>query len=212
MYIILQIGAKLSVQQKIFDRIQKNGRGVVYCLDDFLDLGNRNAIGVSVFRLVKKGILKNTGDGIPGIYVYPKKSNRLGDLSPDLDSILRSYARKNRCIIVPSPLSAAHSMNLTTQVPAQLTYLTDGISRMLKVGGLQIKVVHTCPKKLAGAGKKVGLIIQALRYFGGNPLSDSVLIKITANMNQADHLDLKEIRLKTMKNLIPSIDQILLHA
>jgi hypothetical protein len=199
----------MSLYQKIFDRIKKNGRGVVYCMDDFLDLGTRNAVGVSVFRLVKKGVLKNTG---PGIYVFPKKSDLLGDLSPDLDSVLKSYARKNRCLITPSPLSAAHSMNLTTQVPAQLMYLTDGISRTLNVEGIQIKFVHACPKKLAGAGKKAGLIIQVLQYFGGRTLPDSVLTKITANMNKADYLDLKEIRLKTMKNLIPSIDQILLHA
>jgi hypothetical protein len=199
----------MSIQKKILNRLQKNGRGLVYCLDDFLDLGTRNAIGVSIFRLVQKGVMKNAG---PGIYTYPKTSDLLGDLLPDLGAILKSYARKNACLVMPDPLSAAYAMNLTTQVPAKLTYLTDGISRTLKVGSIQIKLIHACPKKLAGAGKKAGLIIQALRYFGNNALSDIVLRKISANMNEKDRRDLKALRLKTMKNIIPSIDKVLLHA
>jgi hypothetical protein len=199
----------MTVQNNILIRLQKQGRGKVYCLNDFLDLGSRNTIGVALYRLTLKGILRRIG---PGVYDYPKMSSIVGPLSPDIKASLDTYARKNGCVFTPHPLSAAHSLHLTTQVPAMLTYLTDGVSHTLSLGGVKIRFIHTCPKKLVGAGKKAGIVIQALRYFNNQNISNAVLRKIAANLNKNDQKDLQAIRLKTIKGLIPYIDKILSYA
>jgi len=80
---------------------------------------------------------------------------------------------------------AANELGLSTQVPAQAVYLTDGPSRTVKVGRQVIRLKHVSSNQMAGAGTKAGMVIQALRYLG--PGADAgVLGRLAPQLSAAD--------------------------
>ena len=110
------------------------------------------------------------------------------------------------------PLGAANALNLTTQVPAQLTFLTDGKSHTMQICGLTIKLVHTSPKKLAGAGTPVANVLQALRYYGGQDMPDKDLRALLKRLSDKDVRTLQSLRGSTLQQVTRKIDRIVTHA
>lgn len=195
---------------KLLDkRISRLNAGSVFCANDFCDLGKRGAIDVTLHRLTKTGKIKRLGYGL---YHKPIKSDLLGDLNPSISSILDAYSRRTGQSLTPDPLSAANALHLTTQVPAQLAYLTDGKSHTLQICGQDIKLVHASPKKLAGAGTPSGLIIQALRYYGTKDAPDRDLKALAKRLSHRDIHALQALRHTTLIQVVPKIDRILSHA
>ena len=61
---------------------------------------------------------------------------------------------------------AANALGLSTQVPAQSTYLTDGPSRRVVLGKRVVDLRHASPKHLIAPGSPAGTVVQALRHVG----------------------------------------------
>ena len=80
--------------------------------------------------------------------------------------MLGTFFAQMTFVIQLDPSTAANALSLTTQIPAQMTFFTDGKSHIMRICNVNIKLIHTSPKKLAGAGTPIGIIIQALRYYG----------------------------------------------
>jgi hypothetical protein len=135
----------------------------VFCPGDFLDLGSRAAVDVTLHRLVKKGEVRRLARGL---YDFPRRHATLGVLSPSAESIARTLAGRDRTRLLPSGAYAANALGLSTQVPAKVVFLTDGPSRMVKVGKTTIRLKRTTPRNMAAAGRLSGLVIQAFRDLG----------------------------------------------
>lgn len=144
-------------------RIRRFGRGAVFAPAHFLYLGSRRAIDVALHRMVRKGIIRRLGRGL---YDYPKNDPDLGPLSPSIDTIAKALASKDRLRLQPSGAYAANLLRLSEQVPARAVFLTDGLSRTIRIGKQEIILKRTTPRNLAAAGRMSGLLIQALRYLG----------------------------------------------
>jgi hypothetical protein len=71
-----------TIVGKIKSRIRGNGRGWVFSPNQFLDLGNRSAVGVALHRLAREGVIRRLARGL---YDYPKRDRRYGTLAPDPD-------------------------------------------------------------------------------------------------------------------------------
>ena len=98
--------------------------------------------------------------------MYPKidKDLGLGVLYPSIDTIAKAIARKDKAHIVPTGLYALNRLGLSTQVPANAVFLTDGSPRRIKVGkGKGILFKHTVPKNLAFKSDMAMLIVFALK-------------------------------------------------
>ena len=67
---------------------------------------------------------------------------------------------------------ALNQLGLTTQVPLNLVYLTDGSARNITVGNRTIKFKKTAPKKLSAKGELSGMAILALQMLGKNNLDE----------------------------------------
>jgi hypothetical protein len=152
-----------SIENKILSRIYRRGRGSVYVPADFLDLGSYQAIKLTLHRLAKRGTIRRLARGI---YDYPKQHPKLGDLSPSAETIAQALAGRARARLQPAGAYAANILGLTEQVPAKVVFLTDGLSRMAKVGPMTIQLRRTTPRNMAGAGRLSGLLIQAFRELG----------------------------------------------
>ena len=152
-----------SIDSRLLSRIRGRGRGAVIVPGDFLDLGSRQAVDVTLHRLAKKGTIRRLARGL---YDYPKEHPVLGKLSPTSDTIARALAGRDRTRIQPTGAYAANILGLSEQVPARAEFLTDGPSRTVRVGKLTIQFKRTTPRNMAASGKLSGLVIQALRALG----------------------------------------------
>lgn len=154
---------------KIENKIKNHKRGKIFFLDDFADLGTPDAVKKSMQRLVHSGLLMRLANGI---YWYPKKEKELYGVKvsgkPVLDEIAKAIAKRDKARIVPTGLHALNLLNLSTQVPANIVYLTDGTARRVKMGdGKGILFKHTSEvKRLAYKSEYLMLVVSALREIG----------------------------------------------
>ena len=152
-----------SIDNKIFKRICRRGRGSVLVPGDFLDIGSRQAVDLALHRLAKKGEIRRLARGV---YDFPKLHPALGLLSPSADTIAQALAGRDRTRLQPAGAYAANMLGLSDQVPAKAVFLTDGPSRTVKIGPMTIQLRRTTPRNMAAAGRVSGLVIQALRELG----------------------------------------------
>src|SRR5690606_37902064 len=98
--------------------------------------------------LQKSGIIRRISWGL---YEYPRQHRKLGLLPPDIQQVVKAIARKDQIKVLPSGAMAANLLGLSTQVPAKVVYLTEGLSKRIKVGKQEIVFKKTTPKNLAAA-------------------------------------------------------------
>jgi predicted transcriptional regulator of viral defense system len=165
-----------SMQDKIVERLRRQGQGKVFTPKDFLDLGSRESVDQALSRLAKAETVQRLGRGL---YCYPKINKRLGIIiSPDVDEIASALARQTGSRIAPSGAMAANRLGLSTQVPAKPVYLTDGRSRKVRIGNFLIVVKHVAPKELPVGNQISATVLQALRYLGKEAIDSTVINRI----------------------------------
>lgn len=160
-----------SIENKVLEHLKQRPKGKIYFTNDFVTLGTSESIRKSLSNLVKKDILIRLTQGI---YLYPKVDKELGVLYPSVDDVCRAIAKRDKARIEPTGIFALHSLGLSTQIPVNVVYLTDGIPRKIKYGTRTIKFKKTAPKNLAMKGKVSSLVIAALRQIGKDNVSQEV--------------------------------------
>lgn len=162
-----------SVPNQILSRAHAQGPGGVFTPSDFLDMASRAAVDQALSRLTRKGDLRRLARGL---YDFPKHHPKLGALSPVPDDVAQALARETGSKVQIDGLRAANVLGLTTQVPAQSHYLTDGPSRRVVLGKRVVDLRHASPKHLVAPGSAVGTVIQALRHVGLSRAADLVQV------------------------------------
>ncbi|RYZ28545.1 MAG: hypothetical protein EOO10_09205 [Chitinophagaceae bacterium] len=165
----------ISIQQQIETRIKAMEKGSILFPADFADLGGTEAVKKSLLRLTNKGLLKRLAFGI---YLYPKESRLLGTVTPSIEEIATAIAERDKSRIVPTGVYALNRLGLSTQVPLNAVYLTDGAPRKVRVGKRQILFKKTTPKNLQAKGEMSRMIIQALREVGTGNVKPEVEKKL----------------------------------
>ncbi len=172
-----------SIYNKVISRIYGNKRGWIFTPANFLDLGSRSAIDQILVRLVKSCTIRRLARGL---YDYPEIHPDFGYLPPNYERIAQALVRRDNIKIQSSGAYAANMLGLTDQVPAKIVYLTDGHSRTVQVGKLNIKLKKTTPKNMATAGRISGLVFQALRYMGQENVDDRVINILKRKLSDKD--------------------------
>jgi len=164
-----------SIEFQIERKIKNYKRGKLFFKNDFAKLGSSEAVFKALQRLVGSGLLVRLANGI---YWYPKKEKELYGVKisgkPTLDEIARAIAKRDKARIVPTGVHALNLLNLSTQVPANVVYLTDGAARRVNVGnGKGILFKHTSEvRRLAYKSEFLMLIVSALREIGEGKITD----------------------------------------
>jgi hypothetical protein len=152
------------MRDQILARIRRFGKGKAFSAKDFLDIASRGTIDMAIGGLTRMGKIRRIRRGL---YDMPRINEALGGkLSPDVDEAARAIARRQRWKIVPEGAWAANLLGLSQQVPAKITYLTDGPNKEVQIGRRSIHFKHARPKVMAGPDGKFALVVQALRYLG----------------------------------------------
>lgn len=157
-----------TIDSQILSRIKGRGRGSVFTPADFVDLGGRAAIDQTLSRLATGNTLRRLARGV---YLYPKHHPALGELQPPAEMIAKAIAGRDRTRLQPSGAYAANLLGLSEQVPMKVVFLTDGPSRLVRVGPMTIQLRRTTPRNMAAAGRLSGLVIQAFRHLGKNHIT-----------------------------------------
>ncbi len=161
-----------SIQQEIENKIKSLKRGSILFPSTFDDLGNVEVIKKSLLRLTNKKFLVRLAHGI---YLYPKQDPVLGNLYPTIEDVAAAIADRDKARIIPTGTTALNKLGLSTQVPMNIVFLTDGASRSIVVGKRTIKFKRTTPKNLAVKGKVSSLVVQALKEIGKDNATDEQL-------------------------------------
>ena len=181
-----------STNNGILRRIKTRKRGWVFTPDSFSDLGTRRAIDLALMRHRDSGLVRQLARGL---YDYPKVDPQLGPLQPSTDDIALALAGRDATRLQPSGAYAANLLGLSTQVPMNMVYLTDGRTRTVRVGNRQIHLKRTTPRHMATAGKVSGLVIQALRHLGKKNVDSEIVKRLNHRLDDGGRKQLmKDIR------------------
>jgi Family of unknown function (DUF6088) len=152
-----------STMSAIFKRIQAKRRGSVFTPRLFANLGSRAAIDQALSRLQRSGRIRRL---TRGVYEFPKLHPRIGLLSPSPEAVARAVAERTGSRMTVSGAKAANLLGISTQVPMQNVFWTEGPSRTIRIGSQTVLLKHVAPSKMIGAGTEAGIVIQAVRSLG----------------------------------------------
>jgi hypothetical protein len=171
----------MSVRNKMLNRIEHLLPGSIVFAQDFSGDGTPESVRQQLVQFTQSGYLKRLSQGV---YVLPKKLGEHGNLLPNADEIAAALARRDKARIIPTGEFALWKLGLSTQVPLNYVYLTDGPSRIIKIEEVKnrtsytIKFKHATPKNFSMRGKISSQVIQALKTIGEKNLNPAILTKI----------------------------------
>ena len=172
-----------SVDNKIIVKIKKAKRGSLFFIEDFLNLGTSKAVSKALERLVEKEELSRVSRGI---YSRLRIDPVLGAIYPTTEEIAEAIRRRDKARIVPTGILALNALGLSTQVPMNLVYLTDGAARTIQIGKRKIVFKKTSPRNLAAIGSISSLAIQALREIGKDKVTEDEINSILRQLEKED--------------------------
>ena len=173
----------ISTDDHIIAKIRKSKSKKFFFIDDFITIANYKTVNKALERLVERGILTRVAKGI---YARPKVDPLLGEMLPTTEQIAEAIAKRDKARIIPTGAYALHILGLSTQIPMNVVYLTDGSARKVKVGERTIVFKKTSPRNLAVKGKISSLVIQALKTIGKDKLSDEEIATIVRWLKKED--------------------------
>ena len=172
-----------SIHNQIVTILEKLPKGTLVFPAQFLEIGSESAIKMSLSRLTKENKVERLAHGI---YLVPKVDPMLGKIYPPIEEVAKAIAERDKVNIKPAGAYALNRLGLSTQVPMNYVYITDGAARTITIGKSKIKFKATVPKKLATKGPISGLVIQALEELGANEVTAEMMAKITNLLKKED--------------------------
>lgn len=172
-----------SLNKQIVNLIYEKGRGWVFSRKDFTLFGEANSIDQTLARMEKKGTIRRV---MRGLYDYPAYSKLLKKyLSPDTNQVAHALARKFGWSIQISGNAALNLVGLSTQIPTQYLYLSDGPSKSYELGHTEISFKKTRFTQLGMKYPYNEILVQAIQTLGDRALTTEELQKLRVYLLKA---------------------------
>lgn len=177
------------ISDKILKRLRAR-RGQPVPSRDFQDLGSEMAVRKALSRLVQQGAIRRVRRGL---YELPRTGKLLNQpVAASPDELVRAWARQNSLRVVPSGAYAANLLGLSTQVPAKLTYYTNGRTKTLKLGPYTVRLLNRGPKTMDVRGQVAPLVLEALRYLGPKGITPEAICRLRSTLSPKDKAELRQ--------------------
>ncbi|TRW25966.1 hypothetical protein FMM05_07020 [Flavobacterium zepuense] len=178
-----------SIHNQIENKIKMLQKGKIIFISDFIEYGTAENVKKVLLRLEKQKLLIRLAHGI---YLYPKIDKTLGVLYPSIEEIAKAIAKRDKARIVSTGIYALQQLGLSTQIPLNVVYLTDGAARKIKVGKRTINLKKTSPKNLIIKDKVMNNVIQAFKELGQNGVDSMARVKIKRALSKVPEVTIRE--------------------
>lgn len=165
----------MRVAQHIRHKLEEIPLGQPFTSKELIGLGEESNIRKVLERLVKEEeIIRVTR----GIYVRPKISRYVGRVPPSLEAVLETISTSTGEVFQVHGAEAVRQLGLSTQVPVKPLFLTNGRSRILSIGNIEVILRKVSQRKLILAGTLAGIAVSALWYLTKEEISLKTIEKI----------------------------------
>jgi hypothetical protein len=182
-----------SAYNEIKQRIESAERGTLFFPDDFAAIGTSDAIRSALVRLCRSAILVRVAHGI---YYYPKIDTKWGSgvIPPGIEEIANGIAKRDKVRIAPTGAYVLNLLGLSTQVPANAVFITDGSPRRVTIGkGKGILFKHTSEmRNFAYQSRLMMLIVTAMREIGEGNVTDTQMKIIKSHLRNVSADEMKK--------------------
>lgn len=178
---------------QIEDRIMSYPHGSAFSASDFLDIADANTVSQALFRLEKNGDIRRV---LNGIYDKPTYSQLLQEYAvPRIDKVADALARRFNWNIAPSGDIALNYLHISTQVPNEWEYVSDGPYRNYMIGKTPLSFRHVMPREIHGYSAITVMVIQAIRAIGKGHITQEQIERFATVLSDEDkNILLKEAR------------------
>lgn len=183
----VNMSKQLSIASEIKQKIFNNGRGIIYFISDFYKLENDDIVRKTLYRLEKQGILIRLAKGI---YLYPKIDDEIGILKPAVEDVAEEIARRDNSKILPTGALALNMLGLSTQVPMNAVYLTQGESRQIKIGKRQITFRKAAPRYFNLKATISPLLVLALQEIREKNINEEITLQLKRVLLKSNEINL----------------------
>ena len=168
---------KITNLKLIRDRINRSDIGTVYVAVDFVDISDKTSVNAYLARLVDEGLVRRV---LRGVYDKPEYNDFLGEyVAPSPNKVANALARNFGWTIVPCGDTALNLLGLSTQVPAEWVYVSDGTYKKYTYDNTTIEFKRTTNKEVSKLSYKTALTVQALKALGKEKIDDTVINRLT---------------------------------
>ena len=159
-----------NYKDKIQTSIENLADGSVFISSDFLDIADYETVRKSLNRLVNEGVIHRI---VNGVYYRPRYIELIGEYeAPSINEVATAIARKYNWTIAPSGNTALNLLGLSTQVPSQWTYISDGRYVNFTIGNTTLVFKRTTNSSITRMSQLTAMIIQAIKAMGKNNISE----------------------------------------
>ena len=131
---------------------------------------------MGLIRLASEGLIKKI---LFGVYYKPEFRELLGEaVAPSPNKVAHALARNFGWTIVPCGDTALNLLGLSTQVPSQWVYVSDGAYKEYTFDNTTIKFKRTTNKEISKVSYKTALTIQALKALGKENITEQVILRL----------------------------------
>ena len=170
--------------------VEEANEGTIFIPHDFTSCGTPDAVRSGLSRLCRNGKLCRFAKGIYYIPAYDKWDGTLRE--PSLDDIALKIAQRDNARVIPTGTYALNKLGLSTQVPSNIIYITDGSARQMRFGeGKSITFRHSNDLgNFAYQSQLMQLAVLAMREIGEKTITNDQkeIIKkmITEHVSEQD--------------------------
>lgn len=161
------------------ERILSLERGAIFFPSDFDDIATDTAARQTLSRMVKSGEIIRVSRGI---YCYPRSNPALGldIIPPSAEDIAQRVAERDKVKIIPTGDQALNQLGLSTQVPGNAVYITNGARKKINLGkGRNIVFRESNEFRLFDFKSRVMMLaVSAMRSIGKDKIADNILTAI----------------------------------
>lgn len=173
--------------------IEKAENGSVFVSTDFTDITDKKTVNMGLIRLADEGLIKKI---LFGVYYKPEFSKLLGEaVAPSPNKVAHALARNFGWTIVPCGDTALNLLGLSTQVPSQWIYVSDGAYKEYTFDNTTIKFKRTTNKEISKVSYKTALTIQALKALGKENITGQVILRLKKILTDEEREDVGRVKI-----------------
>ncbi|MCL2105936.1 MAG: DUF6088 family protein [Oscillospiraceae bacterium] len=173
---------------KIRSRILSSEDGTVFVPSDFSDLADANSVKKSLSRLVKAGTIRRIQRGVYELPLYNEFMQE--NVAPAPYKVAEALARNYGWTAIPSGDTALNLLGLSTQVPAEWEYVSDGPYREYTFGKTTLRFKHTTNKDVSKLPYQSALLAQAMKALGRDGIDERARQHIARRFSPGEQADI----------------------